>query len=76
MRDRIATEADIEQEGGKVEYWFNTKTRQVEEGHQSDWSNLLGPYGTREDAERALATAEANTEKWDEADRRWSEGDD
>lgn len=59
-----------------VEYWFNTKTRQVEEGHQSDWSNLLGPYPTREQAENALAAARENTEQWDEADRRWKDGED
>ena len=59
-----------------AEYWFNTKTRQVEEGHQSDWSNLLGPYPTREQAESALESAQQNTERWDEADRRWNEGED
>ena len=59
-----------------AEYWFNTKTRQVEEGHQSDWSNLLGPYATREEADRALESAQANTERWDEADREWDEPDD
>jgi hypothetical protein len=58
-----------------TQYWFNTKTGAVEEGHQSDWSNLLGPYPTREAAERALQTARENTERWDEEDRRW-EGDD
>lgn len=59
-----------------AEYWFNTETQQVEEGHQSDWTNLLGPYPTREAAERALETAQANTERWDEADRRWEDLDD
>jgi mannose/cellobiose epimerase-like protein (N-acyl-D-glucosamine 2-epimerase family) len=57
------------------EYWFNTKTRSVEEGHQSDWTNLLGPYATRQEAERALETARTRTEKWDEEDRRWNEGE-
>ncbi|MFP5335778.1 MAG: SPOR domain-containing protein [Actinomycetes bacterium] len=55
------------------EYWFNTKTRQVEEGHQSDWTNLLGPYATRAEAERALETARQRTETWDEEDRRWND---
>lgn len=56
------------------DYWFNTRTRQVEEGHQSDWTDLLGPYETREQAERALETARERTEKWDaqeRADRSW-----
>jgi len=57
-----------------TEYWYNTQTRQVEEGHQSDWRNLLGPYGTRDEAENALTTARQRTEKWDaedRADREW-----
>ena len=50
------------------------ETRQVEEGHQSDWRNLMGPYGTREEAENALSSARERTEKWDaeeRADREW-----
>jgi hypothetical protein len=54
-----------------AEFYFNIRTRQVEEGHLSDWSDLMGPYPTREAAERALETARANTERWDEEDRRW-----
>jgi hypothetical protein len=54
------------------EYWFNLATRQVEEGHQSDWRNLMGPYPTREAAENALAAAQANTERWDREDREWA----
>ncbi|GAB2676665.1 SPOR domain-containing protein [Thalassiella azotivora] len=57
------------------EYWFNVETQQVEEGHQSDWRNLLGPYRTREEAQQALQTARENTERWDAEDRAW-EGDD
>jgi hypothetical protein len=59
-----------------AEFWFNTKTRQVEEGHQSDWTNLMGPYRSREEAARALETARERTERWDEEDRRWEEGED
>ncbi len=56
------------------EYWFNIATRQVEEGHQSDASDLMGPYPTREAAQNALATARENTERWDAEDREWNEG--
>src|SRR3954447_2158714 len=35
-------------------YWFNVVTHQVEEGPQSDWTQLIGPYETREEAEKAL----------------------
>lgn len=50
------------------EYWFNVNTKQIEEGPQSDWSQLLGPYATREEAQSALARVQANNEKWDESD--------
>ncbi len=58
------------------QYFFNIDTGEVEVGRQSDWRHLLGPYPTREAAERALATARENTERWDEEDRRWEEGED
>jgi hypothetical protein len=64
---------DEHAEADVSEYWFNTKSRQVEEGHQSDWQNLMGPYPTREQAERALETAKANTEKWDREDAEWQD---
>ncbi len=50
------------------QYWFNTKTGQVDVGHLKPGSTLLGPYGTREEAEGALATARAKTEAWDRQD--------
>lgn len=59
------------------EYWFNTATKQVEEGHQSDWRHLMGPYGTREEAERAIQSAQERTDKWDaedRADKDWGAG--
>lgn len=56
------------------EFWYNTRTGQVEQGAQSDWSQLLGPYATREEAEGALAKVAANNEAADAADaedRKW-----
>ncbi len=50
------------------DYWYNTETGAVEEGRQSDWSKLLGPYPTREAAAAALSTAKARTEAWDKED--------
>lgn len=49
-----------------AEFWFNTYTHQVEEGPQSDWSKLLGPYASRQEAEQAIARVRANNERWDE----------
>jgi hypothetical protein len=53
-----------------TQYWYNTATHQVEEGHRSSWQNLMGPYPTREAAEQALAKAAARTEAWDRQDER------
>ncbi|TQL03880.1 SPOR domain-containing protein [Cellulomonas sp. SLBN-39] len=50
------------------EYWFNTRTHEVEAGRRSDWSQVMGPYATREEAERALETARRRTERWDAQD--------
>lgn len=35
----------------------------------------LGPYPTREDAQKALETAEQRNEEWDGADEDWEDGD-
>lgn len=37
-----------------VQYWFNTATSQVEEGHKSLAINRIGPFSSREEASRAL----------------------
>nr|WP_297084611.1 SPOR domain-containing protein [uncultured Demequina sp.] len=55
----------------KVEYFFNTRTRMVEQGRQSSWENLMGPYDSYEAAARALETAQERTDAWDEDDREW-----
>ena len=52
------------------EFYYNTETGQVEQGKQSTWSHLMGPYPTREAAQHALEQARARTVAWDEEDRR------
>ncbi|MDO5626955.1 MAG: methionine aminopeptidase [Mobilicoccus sp.] len=57
-------------------FWFNVKTREVEEdGATSRKEDLMGPYETREAAENAFASAAERTEAWDEEDRRRAEED-
>lgn len=51
------------------EFYFNTKTRQVEVGKPSSWTHRMGPYPTREAAERALQIAQVRTEAWDEENK-------
>lgn len=50
------------------EYYFNTRTHEVEEGRVSDWSQVMGPYPTREAALRALETARGRNEAWEAQD--------
>ena len=49
-------------------FYFNTETHQVEEGRQSDYTKLMGPYPTREAASQALETARRRNQSWDEQD--------
>lgn len=59
-----------------TEYWFNVRTGQVQTNYdKGQGKDLMGPYPTRDAAARALSTAAARTESWDEDDRRWREGD-
>jgi SPOR domain len=53
-----------------TEYFYNTRTNQVEEGRQSDWSQLMGPYATREEAAQALEKARARNDAWDAQDEQ------
>ncbi len=52
----------------RAQYWFNTRTRQVDVGHLKPGATLLGPYATRAEAEQALETARRRTEAWDAED--------
>ncbi len=52
-----------------TEYWFNVRTHQVEVGAQSDWSQLIGPYPSREEAERALEKVQQRNQVWDAYDQ-------
>ncbi|MDQ6755105.1 MAG: SPOR domain-containing protein [Actinomycetota bacterium] len=50
------------------QYWYNVKTHQVEEDAQSDWTQLIGPYISREEAEKALEKVRSRNESWDAGD--------
>ncbi|MGK2854842.1 MAG: SPOR domain-containing protein [Microbacteriaceae bacterium] len=47
-----------------VQYWYNRRTGVVEEGRQSLASELIGPFATRAEAERALEKLRENAAKW------------
>ncbi|WP_380167815.1 hypothetical protein [Jannaschia sp. R86511] len=57
-----------------TQFWFNTETKQVEQGPQSHYTNRMGPYPTAEAASRALETAAARSEAWDDEDEKWDKG--
>ncbi len=54
-----------------VQYWFNSQTGQVEVGPQSLALHRLGPFMTREEAERAPEIIAARAAAWrkEEEDR-------
>lgn len=50
----------------ETEYWFNSKTNQVEVGKQSIAIYRIGPFKTRTEAEQALAILAARSKAWRE----------
>lgn len=55
-----------DEESTTVEYWFNTKTNQVEVGKQSIAIYRIGPFATRLEAEQALQTLAERSKAWSE----------
>lgn len=61
----------------QAQFWYNLRTGRVETDYdKNQGKDLMGPYPSAADAERALQSARERTRSWDEADRRWREGDD
>ncbi|WP_460738246.1 SPOR domain-containing protein [Nocardioides ginkgobilobae] len=60
-------------DGGMPEqYWYNVRLRRVETVEDmSPAKDRLGPYPTREEAERALEKVQERNEQWDAADDDW-----
>ena len=64
-----------------TQYWYNTRTGQVEAGDdpgRARSADLMGPYASEDEAARALEIAAAKTEAWDEEERaedEWRTGD-
>lgn len=59
----------------KDEYWFNTKTHEVEIGKQSLSLDRLGPFTTMQEAKNAveiIARRAAALRKEDESSDKWS----
>jgi hypothetical protein len=45
------------------QWWFNTRTGEVEQGAKSPWSDRAGPYKTREEAQGAPARIAENSRR-------------
>jgi hypothetical protein len=57
-----------------MQYWYNVNTGEIEtDENRSRGAHIMGPYPTEQAARDALATARANTERWDEEDREWDQ---
>jgi hypothetical protein len=61
---------------GQRQFWYNLRTGGVETDYdKSQGKDLMGPYATPAEAENALQSARERTQRWDDEDRRWREGD-
>jgi len=56
--------------GSADKFYFNTRTRKVEQGPRSMAKDRLGPYDTYAEAAQALERARRRSEAWDEEDAR------
>jgi hypothetical protein len=50
------------------QWWYNTRTHQVEHGAQSPWSDRAGPYKTRAEAEGAPQRLAENSRRMNAED--------
>lgn len=53
-----------------TEWYYNIRTKAVEEGRQSNAADLDGPFATREEAERAPEIIAERARKWAEDDAK------
>ncbi|MCU1571495.1 MAG: hypothetical protein JWR33_2236 [Naasia sp.] len=48
----------------EAQYWYNSRTGQVERGKLSNAIDRVGPFATHEEAERAPEKLRQNAERW------------
>lgn len=59
-------------DGSKKQWYYNSHTHQVEYGMLSSYEYRMGPYKTRQEAEKALELAKKRNEEWEAEDKRWA----
>ncbi len=45
------------------QWYYNTETHEVSQGVKDSWTNRMGPYDSREEAEHALSIAKQRNEE-------------
>lgn len=60
-------------QGASTEYYFNTRTGEVEEGKKAPWMDRMGPYPSREDALHAYQLAASRNSSFDAQDTQWAD---
>jgi len=55
------------------EFWFNSKTNEVESGKQSLAIYRIGPFRSANEAREAYETIRLRNLSWDEADANWDD---
>ena len=55
-------------DGEPEQYWFNTKSNQVEKGRLSTAIYRIGPFDTEAEASRALEILRARAKAWQDQD--------
>ncbi|PZS28902.1 MAG: hypothetical protein DLM59_13835 [Pseudonocardiales bacterium] len=55
-------------------FWCLKHHRVEDDTNACQWSDRLGPYGTRDHAERALQTVAERNERFDAEDEEWEHG--
>lgn len=68
VNPRARTLGRMSEDRIESQWWYNDRTRQVEQGLKSPNRDHIGPFATREEAEHALDTVARNNRKWDEED--------
>lgn len=54
----------LDSAGVPNDFWFNTKTGQVEQGKLSAAPYRIGPFATRKEAEQALVKITEHSKRW------------
>lgn len=57
-----------------ADWWYNLRTGEVEQGAQSSWRHLLGPYSSYAQATQAMDRVKENNARWDEEDEDDDDG--